>query len=441
MCHFSSCKDIFVSTSSISRFVSAAIGQTSLYHNPKSSIFESKNGKETGNSRNRPERPPILLLTRPRLLIEYLTMPFLRTGLAFFLLLAFVSSAWGDIYWASATSDKYHYPTCKFAKKIAPQKLLKFSTPAKAARIGYKPCPLCKPPGPAAPLATPQKKVQPARQKSKAAELYAKGKELAVEKKCAEALVLFDKGAKEDPRRKPPLLEMGVCKSELGRQNEAIKDFKRLITLEPRNAEAHYSLAVLYAGLHRYPEAIDEYRRAILLKPDHGLAYYNLGVAYATLERNEDAAEAFKEAVRLRPVLSSAYNNLGVAYTNLRNYPDAMEAFKEAVRLRPDDAFAYHNLGVVYGNMDRFPDAITCFKEVIRINPDDDSARYHLALAYARIGDTTASYEQYKLLRTQNEPLARQLREDLAKERQPAPARQDPPPDPAPREMPKVVPY
>lgn len=46
----------------------------------------------------------------------------------------------------SKTSNKYHYPTCKWAKTIQPGKLIKFKSAADAQAHRYMPCPLCKPP-------------------------------------------------------------------------------------------------------------------------------------------------------------------------------------------------------------------------------------------------------------------------------------------------------
>jgi hypothetical protein len=46
----------------------------------------------------------------------------------------------------SKTSNKYHYPTCKWARTIQPGKLIKFKSAADAQARHYKPCPVCKPP-------------------------------------------------------------------------------------------------------------------------------------------------------------------------------------------------------------------------------------------------------------------------------------------------------
>ena len=46
----------------------------------------------------------------------------------------------------SKTSNKYHYPTCKWVKAISPWKVIKFKSAQEAQERHYIPCPVCKPP-------------------------------------------------------------------------------------------------------------------------------------------------------------------------------------------------------------------------------------------------------------------------------------------------------
>lgn len=48
-------------------------------------------------------------------------------------------------YVASVKSDKYHYPTCRYAEKIEPENLVWFKDSAAARSAGYSPCGICKP--------------------------------------------------------------------------------------------------------------------------------------------------------------------------------------------------------------------------------------------------------------------------------------------------------
>jgi len=49
-------------------------------------------------------------------------------------------------YIGSSQSNKYHYPNCKWAKKISPKNLVTFKTAQEALEVGYVPCKVCKPP-------------------------------------------------------------------------------------------------------------------------------------------------------------------------------------------------------------------------------------------------------------------------------------------------------
>ncbi|MBA7633403.1 hypothetical protein ES703_40969 [subsurface metagenome] len=47
----------------------------------------------------------------------------------------------------SKKSDVYHYPTCRYVKKILPENIIWFSSVEDAKARGYRPCKVCKPPG------------------------------------------------------------------------------------------------------------------------------------------------------------------------------------------------------------------------------------------------------------------------------------------------------
>jgi hypothetical protein len=49
-------------------------------------------------------------------------------------------------YAGSKNSNKYHFPDCKWAKKISPKNLVTFKTAQEAVKAGYVPCKVCKPP-------------------------------------------------------------------------------------------------------------------------------------------------------------------------------------------------------------------------------------------------------------------------------------------------------
>ena len=52
----------------------------------------------------------------------------------------------GKTYVGSMTSNRYHYPDCKWAAQIRPRNMRHFANPQEARQRGYRPCPTCQPP-------------------------------------------------------------------------------------------------------------------------------------------------------------------------------------------------------------------------------------------------------------------------------------------------------
>ncbi len=57
-----------------------------------------------------------------------------------------VSASSNGPFVGSSKSNKYHYPSCSAAKKIAAANLVTFASSAEARASGYVPCGICKPP-------------------------------------------------------------------------------------------------------------------------------------------------------------------------------------------------------------------------------------------------------------------------------------------------------
>jgi methylphosphotriester-DNA--protein-cysteine methyltransferase len=69
------------------------------------------------------------------------------TSVVFFLFILRKTAAANDKYVVPAKSNKYHYPSCRWAQKFRSQDMVTFHSPDDALGAGYIPCKVCKPPG------------------------------------------------------------------------------------------------------------------------------------------------------------------------------------------------------------------------------------------------------------------------------------------------------
>lgn len=82
---------------------------------------------------------------------------------------------------------------------------------------------------------------------------------------------------------------------------KAIKNFKRIIEIDPHNYRAHYNLGIAYFNLELFEEALNACKIAIAIKPDYKHCHYNIGLIYEERENLEKAVEAHQKALKIDP--------------------------------------------------------------------------------------------------------------------------------------------
>ena len=97
------------------------------------------------------------------------------------------------------------------------------------------------------------------------------------------------------------LTGMGYAHHQKGEYLEAIAAYRKALTENPHNPQAHCLLGETYAALDKLNLAIEAYRQALASAPDYARAHYQLGLAYRRQGENTKAAEAFRETVRFAP--------------------------------------------------------------------------------------------------------------------------------------------
>src|SRR6202521_5655425 len=138
----------------------------------------------------------------------------------------------------------------------------------------------------------------------------------------------------------------GIELADRGWRDEAIREFKKAIELDPDSAHAHDNLATVYSEKKLYTQALEEYLTALRLEPDSATAHYNLACFLAT-HSHEMAIDQYKEAIAQDPECPDAHLNLGMTYADLDQRDEAKAEFKAAMELEPGDALARHELAAM----------------------------------------------------------------------------------------------
>ena len=147
-----------------------------------------------------------------------------------------------------------------------------------------------------------------------------------------DGLTVLEQAARTFPKDSNTLYQLADMYKDAGRQPDAEKTLRQLLSVEPGNANAMNYLGYLLALKgDRIDEAIDLVRKALVAEPDNGAFMDSLGWAYY---RKGDFGEAEKylgQAASRLPRNSEVQDHLGDVLARRGRLPDAVEAWTRAL--------------------------------------------------------------------------------------------------------------
>ena len=184
-----------------------------------------------------------------------------------------------------------------------------------------------------------------------------------------------------EPNQADALHLLGVIAHQTGKHEVAVEYIGRAIGVQGSAALFHNNLGEAYHALHRIPEAVACYRRALELKPDFAGSHNNLGTALKEQGQPDEAVACYRRAIELKPDHAGAHYNLGNALQEQGKLDEAVACYRRALQLKPDYAAAHNNLGNVLKEQGKLDEAIACFQRALQLQPDVAAVYGNLAVA------------------------------------------------------------
>ncbi len=160
--------------------------------------------------------------------------------------------------------------------------------------------------------------------------------------------------------------------------------------------DAHSMLGQIAEEEHRPQEAIRQYRRALELNPEHERSLFGLASAYAELKRFDDALAGFRRIIALKG--TDARSSLAIAdiYVGLRQFDDAAAVLEQASAKGESSPYFLNKLGEVRVEQGRNDEAIAAFQRALA--PKDDFAlpHFNLGVIDEKRGDVRAAVARYE---------------------------------------------
>src|SRR5881392_2414298 len=174
---------------------------------------------------------------------------------------------------------------------------------------------------------------------------------------------------------------------------QAIDVLKDAIKANPNNAEPYQQLAFIYARyLKRTDQAIDYANRAIALNPGDVEGYQRLVEIELAAGQERSALEALDRALKVHSSDPNFLTRLGKLYVAIlfksdsQPKPDELkktnEVFRRAAEHAGDDPGILKEVADYYAASQQLKEAIPLYLRVLELQPDDANAREKLATGF-----------------------------------------------------------
>jgi len=167
--------------------------------------------------------------------------------------------------------------------------------------------------------------------------------------------------------------------------NQAIGEFEKIVTIDPKSVEDRMVLGQLYTVKHDQKKAEEQFKLAQAMDPDSEEVVLNLTRLYAESGDMERAAKVLEE-VPVTDRTAKMEDALGAAYDQLKRPKDAIAAYQRAANMEPGDEHTVEALAQALLNDNQLDEALKQYKQLAEADPENAGALVHISEIQRRQG-------------------------------------------------------
>lgn len=180
----------------------------------------------------------------------------------------------------------------------------------------------------------------------------------------------------------------------------------------PNDPQPHFLFGRILEHETNYDDAEKEYRQAIKIQPRHAAAAYNLGRLLTVRQNPAAAMEVYRSCARLLSYPHAAWVGMGRSERSLGNTTEARRWLEKAAvgaeqaevqevyrwlgeTVESARSQAANELAKLELDEQNFPEAVRWFEKAVDANPQDWKIRHGLATALRNTGDNERAAQEF----------------------------------------------
>jgi TolB-like protein/Flp pilus assembly protein TadD len=175
---------------------------------------------------------------------------------------------------------------------------------------------------------------------------------------------------------------LSVLYTDTGKTEKAVEITRRMIEINPNNAQAHYSLGYIYRFVGMNNEALQEMEKAVSLDPKYS-GFRSIIITYRFAGDYNKAFEISKNFT-VNPFI---LGHVGFTLLQKGDQEQAVEYFNRAIDMEPEGLIALWVTGIKAALEGNIEEGLSTVRKFEQINIADAEAWFHFAESYALLGD------------------------------------------------------
>ena len=199
----------------------------------------------------------------------------------------------------------------------------------------------------------------------------------------SKARVQFEKLVKLQPTHTNANLQLAILAADAKRDNEARSYLSRVNSEDPR---VLFAAGNLFARLGMFDRAEQSFQRVLVAMPSDFDVLYQLGRAAARAQHYDRAQSVLTTALKLRPGDIDVLLELGLAHAASKDYSRAVYFLAQAQHKAPNRADIVLALARAAEDAQFYGDSAIAYDQYVLLKPQDDAARRDRARVLAYTG-------------------------------------------------------
>jgi len=215
----------------------------------------------------------------------------------------------------------------------------------------------------------------------------------------------------QDKIQTSDLLDRGISAMRNNNLDQALITFKKILLIEPTNAEAHFRIGEVYMTRRDAEEGLFYIQKSTELDPKNVRFSLNLASIYERQGKLEEALAEYQRVIdsgtkdkRIKEAEKRLTLASGKSLIQKGELNPALLIFNGLSLEYPDDPQVLFNIGAAYVMLNRIEEAEAALRKLVVIQPENALAHLNLATIYERTNRPQQALRHFRIIIEMNRP-------------------------------------